>query len=74
METDFHPTISSFVIRFVIESSPSAGEAQAVYRGLIRHVQSAEELNFHEWTEAVDFMRRFVQLDRPLHDQDSKVS
>ena len=68
METSVRPTISSFVIRFVIESTSAAGEAQPGYRGLIRHVQSAEELNFDEWKEAVDFMRRFVQLDNPRDD------
>jgi hypothetical protein len=68
MAADVHPTISSFVIRFVIESASAGGEAQPVYRGLIRHVQSAEELNFNEWTAAVDFMRRFVQLDKPFND------
>ena len=63
MEASVPPTISSFVIRFVIESVSAAGEAKPIYRGAIRHIQSAEELNFNEWKEAVDFMRRFVPLE-----------
>jgi hypothetical protein len=33
------------------------------YHGTIRHIQSAEEINFNEWREAMEFMHRFVQLE-----------
>ena len=33
------------------------------YHGTIRHIQNAEEINFNEWREAMEFMHRFVQLD-----------
>lgn len=39
-----------------------AEETEPVYHGAIRHIQSTEELNFHQWHEAVAFMRRFVPL------------
>ena len=56
MEAITPPLISSFIIRFVMEETPA-------YHGIIRHIQSAEELNFNEWKEAFEFMRRFVPLD-----------
>ena len=56
MEAISPPLISSFIIRFVMEETPA-------YHGIIRHIQSAEELNFNEWKEAFEFMRRFVPLD-----------
>jgi hypothetical protein len=64
------PLIYSFIIRFVVDESPQENGSQAVYHGAIRHIQSAEELNFNEWNEAVEFMRRFVPIDR-LNDKSS---
>lgn len=59
------PLISSFVIRFVtnevqetIEDTP-----QHPFRGSIRHIQSDEEINFHVWQDAVEFIRRYVPLE-----------
>ena len=63
MNSGVPPTISSFVIRFVVEDAAVDHEAHAVYHGAIRHIQSAEELNFSAWQEAVEFMRRFVPLE-----------
>jgi hypothetical protein len=59
------PLISSFVIRFVMNEAPGDTEAagQHTYRGSIRHIQSEEELHFHAWEDAVEFIRRYV----PLH-------
>jgi len=54
------PLISSFIIRFVMEETSAEKFA---YHGTIRHIQNAEELNFNEWKEAFEFMRRFVPLD-----------
>ena len=56
------PTIHSFIIRFVVEETPVAEQTQPIYHGAIRHIQSTEELNFNEWREAVEFVRRFVPL------------
>jgi hypothetical protein len=64
MAMDSHPSpnISSFVIRFVVDSA--AGErSHPLYRGAIRHIQTDEELNFSNWEEAVNFIRRFVPLE-----------
>jgi len=63
MKPDITPTIHSFIIRFVVEEALLAEETQPIYHGAIRHIQSTEELNFHEWHEAVAFMRRFVPLN-----------
>jgi len=63
MDTGAPPIISSFVIRFVVEDTSVNNEVRPVYHGAIRHIQSAEELNFSAWREAVEFMRRFVPLE-----------
>lgn len=59
------PLISSFIIRFVQNEAQDAVEdsAQHPYRGSIRHIQSDEEINFHLWDEAVEFIRRYVPLE-----------
>ena len=62
MDSPTTPTISSFILRFVVEAA-SVDQVQASYRGAIRHIQSAEEINFSEWREAVEFIRRFVPLE-----------
>jgi len=57
MDSPTPPTISSFVIRFVLDS------AAETYRGEIRHIQTREEIHFHAWEEAVEFIRRYVPLE-----------
>ncbi len=57
MDAPTFPTISSFVIRFVVESTPGA------YRGEIRHVQTNEEIHFNAWPDAVAFIQRYVPLE-----------
>jgi len=54
-------TISSFVIRFVQDTSPSPGAAK--YRGSIRHVQSDDSLSFTSWTDAETFIQRYISLE-----------
>ncbi|GAB4466346.1 MAG: hypothetical protein Kow0070_29220 [Anaerolineales bacterium] len=63
MKPDTSPMIYSFIIRFVVEDTPPETGKQPTYHGAIRHIQSAEELNFNEWEEAVEFMRRYVPLE-----------
>lgn len=54
MEPPTSPTISSFVIRLVVEPGSES------YRGEIRHIQTSEEVQFAAWEEAVEFIRRYV--------------
>ncbi|MCB0102864.1 MAG: hypothetical protein H6635_04370 [Anaerolineales bacterium] len=61
MEANLQPLISSFIIRFVMDEAPAA--QTLAYHGTIRHIQTAEEINFSEWHEATEFMHRFVKLD-----------
>lgn len=63
MESRAFPQISSFVIRFVVESFPADGEEKSNYRGAIRHIQSEEQLTFNTWDDAVTFIRHYVPLD-----------
>lgn len=78
MDAQHPPIITSFVIRFVVQEPPGAAPAGAApdthaadnppYRGVIRHVQSDETINFNVWRDAVEFIRRFVPLDPPLEE------
>ncbi|MGD8406381.1 MAG: hypothetical protein PVJ21_22180 [Anaerolineales bacterium] len=61
MESHLPPNISSFVIRFVIDSE--AEQNPATYRGAIRHIQTDEELTFSRWEDVENFIRRFVPLE-----------
>ncbi len=63
MDSSIIPSISSFVIRFVVETAYTNGETQPCYRGAIRHIQSDEEMNFNTWKDAIDFIRRYVPLE-----------
>jgi hypothetical protein len=56
MDSPMPPTISSFVIRFVVDANSDA------YRGEIRHVQTREEIHFDHWEDAVAFIQRYVPL------------
>ena len=62
MAAEHSPTITSFVIRFIVEEAEEA-LAASPYRGSIRHVQSDQTLNFSAWQDAVEFIRRFVPLE-----------
>lgn len=63
MKPDITPTIHSFIIRFVVEETSGQEGTQPTYHGAIRHIQNAEEMNFVEWREAVEFMSRFVPIE-----------
>jgi hypothetical protein len=49
--------INSFMIRFIQES-----DADASWRGMVRHVQSDEEVRFTRIEEALRFIGRYVDL------------
>jgi len=67
MGDQYPPTITSFVIRFVIAEAGGEGAERAPafspYRGSIHHVQSDETLHFGAWQDAVEFIRRYVPLE-----------
>jgi hypothetical protein len=63
--------VVSFVLRFVQEEeeTPRTTPAPQIalndvrpWRGVVRHVQSREEVQFTELKEALAFMGRFVEL------------
>lgn len=56
------PDITSFVIRF-IQAPASGPHPQMAYRGVIRHIQTNQEINFIHWSDAVAFIQNFVQLE-----------
>ena len=67
MDAEHPPIITSFVIRFVVQGAgvdpgPDATD-NPPYRGVIRHVQSDQTINFSAWGDAVEFIRRFVPLE-----------
>lgn len=51
--------IVSFILRFV---QPEQGGAPLSWHGVVRHVQSREELRFTRVEEALQFMNRYVPL------------
>ena len=63
------PTITSVVIRFVVDSSVKQ-DASPSFRGAIRHIQSEEEMHFNSWNDAVEFIQRYVPLEAGLANLD----
>lgn len=61
---DRSPTISSFVIRIIVQEE-AAG--LPYLRGTVRHVQSDQEINFNHWDEAEAFMQSFVAVPFSNH-------
>jgi hypothetical protein len=64
--------VDSFIVRFVQERSVSernqnAGPSTAPWHGVIRHVQSEEEIRFTQIEEALRFVANYVELtgDKP---------
>ena len=54
------PAIESFVLRFYKDAE---GSAEAAVRGVITHVQSGALVQFTNWPDAVDFIKKFVDFD-----------
>jgi len=50
--------VTSFIIRFIQEQD----DTNASWRGLIRHVQTSEEIRFTDMTDALKFMASYVDL------------
>ena len=62
MSASLETNISSFLIRFV-DATVVAQEASASYRGVIRHIQTGDELSFTRWAEVTEFIQRFFPID-----------
>ncbi len=52
--------IVSFIVRFV---QPESGYQAAPWHGVVRHVQSREEMRFTRVAEALQFMSRYVPME-----------
>lgn len=55
------PEVASFLIRFVKEQSEKSEEIN--YRGVIRYVQTDEEISFTSWNEVEAFIQRVIPLE-----------
>ncbi len=53
--------IVSFVLRFTQEQ-PRVGERPPAWRGILRHVQTNEQIHFTRLEEALTFIGRYVDL------------
>jgi hypothetical protein len=60
MDGNSYPDVASFLIRFVQGQPTEDGGAR--YRGVVRHVQTDQELSFTSWQE----VEAFIQLVIPL--------
>ncbi len=54
------PLIASFVLRFMLDQEAGAGSK--TWRGVIRHIQTNDELHFSGLHEALTFIQRFVDI------------
>lgn len=63
------PCISSFVIRIIEEAKPQSSASH--YRGIIRHVQSDQELSFTSWVDVESFIQQYVPIHQMVSPQDS---
>jgi hypothetical protein len=53
-------TIASFILRFTQEHTADTEPAPGVWRGVIRHIQTNEELRFTRIESALGFIARYV--------------
>ncbi|MGC9356733.1 MAG: hypothetical protein ACP5GX_02650 [Anaerolineae bacterium] len=56
-------TIVSFILRFTQEAPPGGASPSPTWRGMLRHVQTNEQINFVCLDEALEFIGRFVDLE-----------
>jgi len=66
MEEKFSPEVASFLLRIVQDQPPS--EEAGGFRGLIRHIQTDEELNFTCWAE----VQSFIHANFPIEEENQK--
>jgi hypothetical protein len=63
MEQKSKINIASFILRFVQEHTLENGELCSS-RGVIRNVQTEEEIHFTRWEDAENFIQQFVSIDQ----------
>jgi hypothetical protein len=61
------PNITSFILRFVQDGHAASG--QSALRGVVRCIQTDEEIAFTRWEDAVAFISRFVPLESDFKEE-----
>lgn len=56
-------TIASFIVRFIQEGGADDAAQPAGWRGVVRHVQSNQQMRFTCIEDALHFMEKFVDLN-----------
>ncbi len=73
LETDVDSFILRFVqVRFAEEERQDKSPTAAPWHGVIRHVQSKEEIRFTQIEDALRFVANYVELAADEPDQDNK--
>ncbi|HKJ26487.1 MAG TPA: hypothetical protein VJ965_02525 [Anaerolineales bacterium] len=67
MDEPIYPEVASFLIRFV-KAQPNQDNAQH-YRGVVRYVQTDEEISFTSWDEVEAFIRQVIPLEKIQNDK-----
>lgn len=60
-EEKFYPNVASFLIRFVQDQPKPDGVSS--YRGVVRHVQTDNELYFTCWEDVETFIQQVIPLE-----------
>ena len=55
-------TIASFILRFTQEHTPGVEPTCSAWRGVVRHVQTNDEVRFTQMESALAFITRYVDI------------
>ena len=55
-------TIASFILRFIQEHDSESDPSGVAWRGVIRHVQTNEQIRFTRLDPALAFIARYVDI------------
>lgn len=64
--------IASFILRFTQEHASGTDPSAEAWRGVIRHVQTSEEIRFTEIEDALAFIGRYLELSGEATGQEGK--
>jgi len=67
MEDKQSPEVASFLIRFVQDQPLPEGGVS--YRGVVRYVQTEEEIFFTRWDEVEAFIQQVVPLESKIENK-----